>query len=70
MNAFDLGYERGTLPVYVFHDSREDLRWFQRDCEHVGDIETWLDGGKPADPAEVLRVAREAFGPNVSVLWP
>lgn len=64
-----MGFTRGKLAVYVFHDDREDLRWFNRDAEKVGEIETWLDGPVPANPKEVLRVAREACGPTACVIW-
>lgn len=65
----DLGYVRGTLAVYIFHDTHDHLPWWSRDCERVGEIRTMLDGTVPADPKEVLRVARETFGEKASVLW-
>jgi hypothetical protein len=64
-----LGYTIGTLKVVRFCDKRTDLAWYLRDTEEIGTIQTVLDGGTPAEPSEVLRVAREAFGGDCEVLW-
>ena len=65
----EAGYSFEALKVVTFHDTDETSPWWARSSSLVGYVFAVVDGCKPADPASVLKSAREAFGSNVSVLW-
>ena len=65
----EAGYSFEALKVVTFHDTKENAPWWARSSSLVGYVFAVVDGSKPADPAYVLKSAREAFGSDVSVLW-
>lgn len=68
--AAEYGLSRRVLTVVKFHDQRTGLRWFMRDVEELGKVETTvIDGCNPLFPEEVMAFVRQHYGADAGVLW-